>query len=85
MYNNQYHFFLEKRDENMGFGPFLKYGRKGKNVSNVLDLSSTDTNSVGNGVIVVKESSSTTRFKIMTGACILHLKADSNNQREQWI
>ena len=39
MYNNQYHFYLEKRDDVTELGPYLKYGRKGKNVTSMLDLS----------------------------------------------
>jgi hypothetical protein len=33
MYSNQYHFYLEKRDEALSMGPFLKFGRKGKSIS----------------------------------------------------
>ena len=39
MYNKQYHFYLEKRDEMTGLGPFLKYGKAGKNVTACMDLS----------------------------------------------
>lgn len=33
-----YMFYLEKRDELTGQGPFLKYGKRGKAVNHVLDL-----------------------------------------------
>lgn len=33
-----YMFYLEKRDELTGLGPFLKYGKRGKNIHHVLDL-----------------------------------------------
>ena len=38
MYSNQYLFYLEKRNEVTGQGPFLKYGRKGKSVNQMVDL-----------------------------------------------
>ena len=38
MYSNLYHFYLEKRDEGLGIGPLLKYGRKGKKVNYFIDL-----------------------------------------------
>jgi hypothetical protein len=38
MYNNQYYFYLERRDESAGIGPLLKYGKKGKIISRCLDL-----------------------------------------------
>ena len=39
MYNKQYHFYLEKSDDLTGLGPYLKYGKAGKNVSACMDLS----------------------------------------------
>jgi len=39
MYNNQYHFYLEKKDDLTGLGPYLKYGKIGKNINYCLDLS----------------------------------------------
>ena len=36
-FNKPYMFYLEKKDEN-GWGPFLKYGKKGKGVRHALDL-----------------------------------------------
>ena len=36
-FNKPYMFYLEKKDEN-GWGPFLKYGKKGKGVCHALDL-----------------------------------------------
>ena len=38
MYNNQYYFYLERRDESAGIGPLLKYGKKAKIISHCLDL-----------------------------------------------
>jgi hypothetical protein len=36
-FNKPYMFYLEKKDEN-GWGPVLKYGKKGKGVRHALDL-----------------------------------------------
>ncbi len=76
MYNNHYHFYLEKKDDYAEGGPYLKYGRKGKNVTTSLDL---------NGLLVFRDESSQTKFKIVTQSQTLHLKAESNEQREHWI
>jgi hypothetical protein len=66
---------LEKGDENVGTVATLKYGKKGKNVSHVLELQTTQS---GEGILIAKETSSSTRFKIITSSNILYLKADSN-------
>ena len=76
MYNNQYHFYLEKGDESVGTVPCLKYGKKGKNVTHYLELQS---NKKSEGILVVKEPSSSTRFKILTSTGILYLKSDSSS------
>ena len=47
MYNNQYHFYLEKRDEMTELGPYLKYGKVGKNVTACMEL--TERHSKGEG------------------------------------
>jgi hypothetical protein len=38
-YKKLSHFYLERRDEQTGCGPYLKYGRKGKPIKHVMDLS----------------------------------------------
>ena len=87
MYNNQYHFYLEKRDDFTGLGPYLKYGKIGKNVSYCLDLTET-TKSDGlnsRSFLLVKEPNSSTKFKIVTPHLTLYLKAETRDSREQWI
>ena len=56
MYSNQYHFYLEKRDEVKFVGPYLKFSRKGKNVSSVIDLStkSVEGTDALNGIMALK-------------------------------
>ena len=87
MYNNQYHFYLEKSDELTGLGPYLKYGKAGKNVTVCMDLSdhSKGEGAVSRGFLIVKEPTSNSRFKIITPKTTLCLKAESRDQREQWI
>jgi hypothetical protein len=52
----QYVFYLEKRDENTGIGPFLKYGKKGKNVTAMIDLSlkPVEQTEGANNIIVIR-------------------------------
>jgi hypothetical protein len=61
-------FYLEKKDEFSGNGPYLKYGRKGKPITAVIDLcTKTSEASEGiNGVHVIKDQSSKRKFKIFT-------------------
>lgn len=68
MYSNQYHFYLEKRDEIKGTGPYLKYGRKGKNVSYVIDLSfkNVEGTDAENGIMALREHDSRTKFRVIT-------------------
>jgi hypothetical protein len=68
MYNKQYHFYLEKRDEMTGLGPYLKYGKAGKNVTACMNLSdhSKGEGAVSRGFLIVKEPTSNSRFKIIT-------------------
>ena len=64
MFSNQYHFYLEQRDEVSGKGPYLKFGRKGKNVTNLIDLSARETGPGLNGILALKLSG--TKFKVIT-------------------
>lgn len=82
MYNTQYFFYLEKKDETWGVGPFLKYGRKGKNVSNCIDLGFGSGEM--QGTLVVKNPNSRTKLKIVTPQLTLRLKAESKQERDQW-
>lgn len=56
-YKKQYMFYLEKKDDLSGAGPFLKYGRKGKPISAVIDLSIklADITEGLNGVHVIRD------------------------------
>jgi hypothetical protein len=87
MYSNQYHFYLEKRNDTISgpVGPFLKYGRKGKNLSVTIDLgnSNVEGSEALNGVMALKEGGN--KFKIITSNLTLHLKADSRQERDSWI
>jgi len=75
MYSNQFHFYLESRDELRNRGPFLKFGRKGKSVTTVIDLSAQESNGILNGIMALKQAGS--KFKIITSTQTLHLKAGS--------
>ena len=88
MYNNQYNFYLEKKDPLTGAGPFLKFGRRGKTISTIIDLSMRLVDglaSVKNGIMALKEPDSNTRFKIITSEETLHLKAENKSERDNWI
>lgn len=85
MYNNLYHFYLEKRDDVIGVGPFLKYGRKGKNSSYSLDLGVREIpGGVTLGTLVIKNPESRTKFKIVTNQLTLRLRAETRSDREAW-
>ncbi len=68
IYKKQYLFFLEKRDEKNDIGPLLKYGRKGKPVAHIIDLSAKPVGQTEglNGILVVNSSLKDSKFKIIT-------------------
>ena len=79
MYSKYYIFYLERKDETTGIGPILKYGRKGKSVSTIIDLSQrpVDSTEGANGVLVIRHPTSRRKFKIITEEIRLLLKADT--------
>jgi hypothetical protein len=83
MYSNQYHFYLESRDELRNRGPYLKFGRKGKAINSLIDLSAQESNGVLNGIMALKQAGA--KFKIITSTQTLHLKADNRQERDKWI
>ena len=87
VYKKQYLFYLEKRDEGTLVGPLLKYGKKGKTISDVVDLSvrSVDQTEGINGVLVVRDPDSQRKFKVITQEGSLLLKAETHEERESWI
>ena len=87
MYKKQYLFYLEKRDENTLVGPLLKYGKKGKTISHILDLSCrpVDQTEGLNGVLFVRDPDSARKFKVVTQEGSLLLKAETAEERDQWI
>lgn len=66
LYNSLCHFYFEKRDQILGVGPLLKYGKKGKRVTSVLDLGCDDEEGGWQGTLVIKNPKSRTKFKIVT-------------------
>ena len=87
-YKKQYMFYLEKRDEITGAGPFLKYGRVGKPVSAVIDLSlkpATALEGVSSTHVFKDQGKSRTKFKLITEEVSLSLKAESPEERDSWI
>jgi hypothetical protein len=92
MYNNQYCFYLERKrpddfESSESCGPFLKYGKKGKNVSIVMDLSQRNLEGIdaANGIIALREVNNQTKFKIITPMATLYLRAESKEDRDEWI
>jgi len=59
-------FYLEKRDELTGTGPYLKYGKKGKAVSNVIDLGASNDLNQQDSTFIVKNNDQGSKFKIIT-------------------
>ena len=52
---NQYMFYLERKEHpSMKNGPYLKYGRKGKAISNVIDLGNSGGHGGVDGEVVVE-------------------------------
>ncbi len=55
-FNRPYMVYFERRNENNGQGPFLKYGSKGKPIDHCLDLGQRQVEQTEgmNGVLVVR-------------------------------
>ena len=87
IYKKQYLFYLEKRDEKNDIGPLLKFGRKGKPVAHIIDLSARPVDQTDglNGILVVKTSDKDSKFKIITQEVTLKLKAENPTERDSWI
>lgn len=86
-FKKAYMFYLEKMDEDKSVGPLLKYGQKGKPLKHTLDLSQKPVEQTDgqNGVIVLRVQGSKRKFKIITEDCTLSLKAETPEEREDWI
>ena len=80
-------FYLEKKDEATGLGPYLKYGRKGKPVSALIDLSHKEIEHTEglNGILVIRNPDSKRKFKIVTEDVTLAVKAETAEERDSWI
>jgi hypothetical protein len=81
MYNNQYHFYLERRDDTHQMGPLLKYGRKGKPITYCLDLGSGGSTQK---TLVIKNQESRTKFKIVTPLVTLRVRSENKEERDKW-
>ncbi len=84
-YTKQALFYLERRDEQTGQGPYLKYGPKGKTVKHAVDLSYRPVDEGFNGVLVVKQPESKRKFKVVTQELTVYLKAETAEERESWV
>ena len=81
-FNKPYMFYLEKKDDR--YGPYLKYGKKGKGVKHFLDLSQLTTQSSGD-VTIAKVADSQRKFRIESKEIQLVIKCETYQEREDWI
>ena len=81
-FNVPYMFYYEKKDEMTGTGPYLKYGKKGKTVNHVLDLSSCGC--PGETVQIIKMPESKRKFKINSKNKSMEVKCESQNEWDEW-
>jgi hypothetical protein len=71
-------FYYERKDESTGAGPYLKFGKKGKPVTTVLDLGQE-------GVEVLRVTGSQRKFRINAGTAQHTMKCESKQDMEEWI
>jgi hypothetical protein len=86
-FNKPYMFYFERRDEGGMGGPYLKFGKKGKTVNNVLDLGvgSGEIPNTGASVLITKVAGSHRKIRISTKNNLLVVKCESISECEEWI